>query len=209
MKVKICGITSYQDAVLALDAGCDGLGFNFYAASPRYIEPAAARAIVRRLPPFVTTVGLFVNGRDPSTVAALARAAGVAVLQLHGDESPEFCRKLARWPVIKAIRVGKGFSAAGLDAYPVAAFLLDAKDPKLYGGTGRTFDWRVAAAVKELRPVILAGGLRPENVADAIRAVRPYGVDVSSGVETRPGKKDPTKLAAFIEEVRHACEDLR
>ena len=208
MRIKICGITSYEDAALALDAGCDGLGFNFYSESPRFIEPAAARAIIRRLPPLVATVGLFVNGGDPRAVAEKARAAGVAILQLHGDESPEFCRKLARWPLIKAVRVGAGFSAAGLERYPVAAFLLDAKDPKLYGGTGRTFDWRLADGVKALRPVILAGGLRPDNVAAAIRTVRPYGVDVSSGVEEKPGKKDPGKLAAFIQEVRNACEEL-
>jgi phosphoribosylanthranilate isomerase len=207
VKIKICGITSYEDARLALDAGCDGLGFNFYPASPRYVEPRRAREIIRKLPPLVVTVGLFVNGSDPRSVSTRARAAGVAVLQLHGDESPEFCRRLARFPLIKALRIGAGFSAAGLADYPVQAVLLDSRDPNLFGGTGRPFDWRLAASVKELRPVILAGGLRPDNVADAIRAVRPYGVDVSSGVEESPGKKDRRKLAAFIEEVRNACKE--
>jgi phosphoribosylanthranilate isomerase len=208
VKVKICGITCYEDAAAALDAGADGLGFNFYPPSPRYIEPLEARAIIRRLPPLVTSVGLFVNRQPAGAASTVARSAGVQVLQLHGDESAAYCRRLARWPLIKAVRIGEGFTSDGLEAYPVAAFLLDARDPRLYGGTGRVFDWSMAEPVRRLRPVILAGGLRPENVADAIRAVRPYGVDVSSGVESSPGRKDHARLRAFMNEVRNASKEL-
>jgi phosphoribosylanthranilate isomerase len=208
VKVKVCGITNYEDAALAVDFGADALGFNFYRPSPRYLEPAAARAIIRRLPPFVVTVGLFVNAGRPGGVSSAARAAGVEVLQLHGDETPGYCRRLEGWPLIKALRVGAGFDAAGLEEYPVHAFLLDARDGARYGGTGKVFEWSLAGPVQKLRPIILAGGLRPENVAEAIRTVRPYGVDVSSGVESRPGRKDRALLRAFIDEVRNASKSL-
>ncbi|MBN2319033.1 MAG: phosphoribosylanthranilate isomerase [Acidobacteria bacterium] len=203
MKVKICGITGYEDAALAVDAGADALGFNFFPPSPRYIDPKAASAIIRRLPPFVVTVGLFVNVERPEDLERTALIAGVEVIQLHGDESPDYCRMLSNRPLIKALRIGDKPVAPDLDSYPVRAFLLDVKDDVLFGGTGKSFDWNLARGIDRKRPVILAGGLRPDNVQAAIRTVRPYGVDVCSGVEREPGKKDPVKLVEFMDEVRN------
>ncbi len=202
MRVKVCGLTSYEDAALALDQGVDALGFNFYLRSPRYIDPVEARAIVRRLPPFTAAVGVFVNAGRPAEVAEIARHAGIRILQLHGDESVDYCRQLCDWTLIRAARVGADFLAGSLAGYPVQAFLLDAKDDVLFGGTGRTFDWSLAEEVQKLGPVILAGGLHAGNVGQAIRSVHPYGVDVCSGVESLPGRKDPTKLREFMREVR-------
>ncbi len=209
MRVKICGVTTYRDAMLALDAGADALGFNFFSRSPRFIGPSEARSIIRRLPPLTVSVGVFVNVVKPAKVVAVARDAGVQVLQLHGDESPEYCRRLYAWPLIKALRLDTGPIKENLRRFPVQAFLLDAKDDVRFGGTGRTFDWALAESVRKFRPVILSGGLRPENVADAIRLVRPYGIDVCSGVETSPGKKDPAKLIAFMDEVRNAGKTIK
>ncbi len=208
MKVKVCGITTREDALAAVGEGADALGFNFYPPSPRCIDPESARAIISLLPPFVVTVGLFVNVPDPREVEKIARAASVAALQLHGDETPEYCADLSGWPLIKALHVGPGSIPEGFERYPVSAFLLDTLDENLFGGTGRTFDWGIAAQIHRVRPVILAGGLKPQNVAQAIRTVRPYAVDVCSGVERSPGKKDPAKLHAFMREVSHACKDL-
>ncbi len=208
MRVKVCGITTWEDAAAAVNEGVDALGFNFYPPSPRYIDPACARRITSRLPPFIVSVGLFVNAPDPAELLQTARAAAVQVLQLHGDESPEFCRELTGWPLIKAIRIGTGPLPEGLEQYPVHAFLLDARDPDLFGGTGKNFEWGLAAQVHRLRPVILAGGLKAQNVGQAIRTVRPYAVDVCSGIERSPGKKDAAKLHAFMREVSHACESL-
>lgn len=204
MKVKVCGVRTYRDAALALDLGVDALGFNFYRRSPRFTSPADARAIIKRLPPFVATVGVFVNVGDPRLVEEAARDALVQVLQLHGDETAEYCSRFPDWPVIKAIRIGHAPLEAKLEAYPVRAFLLDSKDDQKFGGTGRGFDWRIAASLSRHRPVILAGGLKPGNVAAAIRTVKPYGVDVCSGVESEPGTKDRRKLTAFMIEVRDA-----
>jgi len=203
MKVKICGITNYEDAIMALDAGADALGFNFFPPSPRYIHPEAAAVIIRRLPPFAVTVGLFVNEADPGTVSETAGTAGVQVIQLHGDEVPEYCRKLAGWPLIKVLRIGGEPVKENLEQYPARAFLLDVKDDVLFGGTGASFDWSLAQDIDRKRPVILAGGLRAENVCKAIRTVRPYAVDVCSGVERKPGIKDPARLAEFMNEVRN------
>ncbi len=208
MKVKVCGITSYEDAAMALDQGVDALGFNFFPSSPRYIRPADARLIVRRIPPFIVSVGLFVNVACQDEVSRTARTAGVQVLQLHGDESPEYCRELAEWPLIKALRISKGEIPEKLEEYPVQGFLLDVKDDTLFGGTGKSFDWNLAGSIKRIRPIILAGGLRPDNVREAIRIVRPYGVDVCSGVESAPGKKDAAKLIEFMNEVRNVSESL-
>lgn len=207
MKIKVCGITSYRDASMALSLGVDALGFNFYSRSPRYVAPAAARRIVNRLPPFVTKVAVYVNSGDPAEVERWARHAGMDALQLHGDETPEYCRLLAHWRLLKAIRIGEGFQPEDLQKYRVSAFLLDTRDPKQYGGTGKPFDWKVAAALRTKLPIVLAGGLSPENVADAVRVVRPYAVDVCSGVEISPGRKDRRKLAAFINEVRRASRE--
>jgi phosphoribosylanthranilate isomerase len=208
MKVKICGITSYEDAALALDQGADALGFNFFPPSPRYIDPAAARSIIRRIPPFATTVGLFVNVAWQDYLVDAARLAGVQVLQLHGDETPEYCRELSDWPLIKVLRIGGSPIQENLEEYPVQAFLLDVKDDTLFGGTGKSFDWSLAQGIKRIRPIILAGGLRHDNVREAIRVVEPYGVDVCSGVESKPGKKDAVKLAEFMNEVRNVSRNL-
>jgi phosphoribosylanthranilate isomerase len=208
MKVKVCGITRYADAVLALKQGVDALGFNFFPRSPRYIIPSDARGIIRRLPPFVVTVGLFVNVPEQSEVIESARAAGVQVLQFHGDEDPEYLRSFAEWPLIKALRIGKDAVFENLEQYPVQGFLLDVKDDTLFGGTGKTFDWQLAKNIERVRPIILAGGLKPDNVCEAIKAVNPYAVDVCSGVEIAPGKKSEQKLADFMNEVRHANRAL-
>lgn len=208
MRVKVCGITSYEDAAMTLDQGIDVLGFNFFAKSSRYIDPLAARSIIQRLPPFVTAVGLFVNQPETGDVAKAAQEAGVRVLQLHGDESPEYCRRLSSWTVIKVLRLdGRGVTE-DLGEYSVQAFLLDSRDDDRFGGTGLRFDWSLVEPVRAFGPIILAGGLKQENVGEAIRSVRPYGVDVCSGVESVPGRKDKGKLAAFMKEVRNACKDL-
>jgi phosphoribosylanthranilate isomerase len=208
MKIKVCGITSYEDAKLALDLGADALGFNCFPPSPRYIDPQASRSIIRKLPPFGIAVGLFVNEADPSEVEQKARYMGVQVLQFHGDESPDYCRRFGKWAVIKAVRIGTEPIPENLDEFPAQAFLLDSKDDALYGGTGKTFAWSLAEGIASLRPVILAGGLRADNVGEAIRRLNPYAVDVCSGVECRPGKKDPAKLRDFMNEVAHVCRGL-
>jgi phosphoribosylanthranilate isomerase len=207
MKVKVCGITNYTDAEMALDYGADALGFNFFPSSPRYIRPENARRIICCLPPFVVAVGLFVNVAEPEQVAETARRAGIQVIQLHGDETPKYCRALTDWPLIKALRIGPDGIPESIHSYLVQAFLLDAKDDVLFGGTGKSFDWSIAKDLQQNRPIILAGGLRPDNVREAIRIVQPYGVDVCSGVESSPGKKDPDKLQEFMSEVRQ-CQPV-
>ena len=202
MKVKICGITHFEDAMMALETGADALGFNFFPPSPRYIDPVKASEIIRQLPPFAITVGLFVNVAQPEQVIETAKIAGIQLLQLHGDESPEYCSRLSGWPLIKVLRIGSDPVREDLDRYPVRAFLLDVKDDTLFGGTGISFDWDLVQNIDRKRPVILAGGLRPDNVRRAIRTVKPYAIDVCSGVEQRPGIKDRAKLEALMKEVR-------
>jgi len=206
VRIKICGITRLEDALLAARLGADALGFNFWPGSKRFIAPAAARAIVRALPPFVTTVGVFVDaGRDE--LLSAAAVSGVQVLQLHGDEPPELARSLPM-PLLKAIRVSGPASLDAIDRWPGAAgFLLDAAAPG-YGGSGLTFDWSLASEAARRATVLLAGGLTPDNVAGAIRAVRPFAVDVASGVESAPGLKDAERLAAFITAARAAAAAL-
>jgi phosphoribosylanthranilate isomerase len=194
-RVKICGVTRLEDALQAARLGADALGFNFWPGSKRFLAPAAARSIVERLPPFVTPVGVFVN-QPEAEIRRAAEESGVRVLQLHGDEPPELCARLPL-PVVKAVRVGGALPLDALRAYPVAAFLLDAPSAG-YGGSGATFDWSLAEGVAGLGPLILAGGLTPENVAAAVRRVRPYAVDVASGVESAPGVKDVSKMTRFI-----------
>lgn len=196
MRVKICGITRFDDALHAAACGADALGFVFYPNSSRYIEPEASRTIIQRLPPFVTTVGVFVDERL-ERVNEIIRITGIQVVQLHGDEPPEICAEMAR-PVIKAFRVSERFDVQHLSAYPVRAYLLDAYHPRQRGGTGRVFDWAIARQAKEYGPLVLAGGLTPENVRQAIEAVQPYAVDVSSGVEQSPGVKDREKVRRFL-----------
>lgn len=203
VKVKICGITNPDDALAAVDAGADALGFVFFKDSPRHIRPAEAGRIIRQLPPFVVTVGVVVN-ETAETIAAMAAEAGVDCIQLHGDESPALCNSFRR--VIKAVRVASPDSLGPIESCRglVSAFLLDTFTPGAMGGTGRTFNWDIAAEAKQYGPIILAGGLTPDNVAEAIRHVRPYGVDVSSGVEREKGKKDHDKVSLFIRRAREA-----
>lgn len=204
MRIKICGITNREDAWTALDAGADALGFVFYAKSPRAVTPAVARTIIRDLPPFVVTVGVFVN-EDPAIVRDAMDQCGLALAQLHGDETPAYCESLGR-PVVKAIRVKDRGAFLALAEYQgragVRGFLLDAFSEEAYGGTGRLSDWQLAAEAAKTASIVLAGGLTVENVADAVKAVRPYGIDVSSGVESAPGRKDASKVAAFIRAAR-------
>lgn len=207
MKVKICGITNFADAEAACGLGADALGFNFYPPSPRYIDPENARRIIEKLPPFVTTVGVFVNVADPDSLLETARKAGIQVLQLHGDEGVDYCRRLAGRPLIRTLRLGKA-PLPDIGRIPARAFLLDTGNERLFGGTGKAFDWSLAETFPRNRPVVLAGGLRPANVAEAIRRVRPYGVDVCSGVESGPGKKDVGKMSAFMKEVENAVRRL-
>lgn len=204
-RVKICGITTWDDARLSVDLGASALGFNFYPPSPRAISPADAWSIIRRLPPFVEAVGVFVNW-PPLVVDALATALRLNTVQLHGGESPEEIAELAStYRVIKAIQVRRGFRPEGLSRYRRAhGILLDGFARKLLGGTGRTLDWDLARAARRYGRIILAGGLTPENIAEAIRVAQPYAVDVASGVEARPGRKDPARLRALFAAVEAA-----
>jgi phosphoribosylanthranilate isomerase len=206
VKVKVCGITNLVDALAAVEAGADALGFNFYARSPRYIAPGEARGIIAELGAQVLCVGVFVNEDSAATVARMADESGVSAVQLHGDESPEYCAALGGREVIKALRVGEAFVPEEAARYPAGSILLDAYNAHARGGTGETFDWTLARRTREVvAQLYLAGGLRPENVAGAIAAVAPYAVDVCSGVELAPGRKDAARVRAFVAAVR-ACE---
>ena len=204
-RVKICGITTWDDARLSIDLGASALGFNFYPPSPRAISPAGAWDIIRRLPPFVEPVGVFVNW-PAQVVDALTRALRLHTVQLHGEESPDEVARLARvHRVIKAVRVGRGFRPSSLSHYRHAdAILLDGFAPDLHGGTGRTFNWKLARLARRYGQIILAGGLTPENIAQAIRVAEPYAVDVASGIEARPGRKDPSRLRALFAAIESA-----
>jgi len=210
VRVKICGVTNWADAKLAVDLGADALGFNFHAPSPRAVTPAQAWQIIRRLPPMVTAVGVFVNW-PAHAVAALARALHFGAVQLHGHEPPqEVCELAGAFRVIKAFPVPPGFRLGALARYTAAsALLLDGFRSGQYGGTGRTADWDLARRAKRYGRVILAGGIRPGNVAQAIAQARPYAVDVASGVEARPGKKDPGALRELMREVEAANRAAR
>ncbi len=210
-RVKICGITRAEDAQLAVDLGASALGFNFYPPSPRFITPAAANAIIRRMPPFVMAVGVFADETDAGRVAAIAREAGVGAVQLHGLTFPfpaPASTTLHGPVVIRAVAAVEGFKPEQLKQLRASAYLLDAFDSKLRGGTGKNFDWNLAREAKKYGPVILAGGLTPENVGRAIREVRPFAVDVASGAESSPGKKDAAKMRAFFAAVREADREL-
>lgn len=200
MKVKICGITNCDDALVAVRSGADALGFVFFKGSPRYIEPTAVREIIAYLPPFVTTVGVFVE-EEEAQIQHVIETCGIDLVQFQGDESPERIRPF-RGRAIKAIRVTDRTSLVAMKEYSVRAYLLDSYREGVHGGTGTSFDWDVASEAKRYGLIILAGGLTPENVREAVRHVRPYGVDVSSGVEERTGRKDHEKLRRFIQEAK-------
>src|SRR5690349_23957241 len=192
VKVKICGITNLDDGMAAATAGADALGFVFCETSPRCLSISAAARIVKELPPFIIKVGVFVNAPEDFVIRAVG-ACGLSLLQFHGDEPPEYCVQFGVMSM-KAFRIRDASSLERLKDYPTDAWLLDAYVADKLGGTGETFDWERAVEAKRFgRPVFLAGGLTPENVAEAVRHVRPYAVDVSSGVEASPGKKDHAK----------------
>ncbi len=203
VRIKICGVTRLEDALLAADLGADAIGFNFVAGSPRRVQPDLARDIGARLPPFVARVGVFADEQPPA-MEATARQAGLQCLQLHGTEAPESCAGLSL-PWYKAHRVTPEFRLEEVARYGSGTFLLDAHLPGLRGGTGRTFDWTIARRAAAYGRVIVAGGLTPENVKDAIAAARPYAIDVSSGVEAAPGRKDAGLLREFIRRARAAA----
>lgn len=201
VKIKICGITSLADGLMAAEAGADALGFVFHESSPRCLTPAVAAGIIRQLPPFLVKVGVFVDAQPEFVVEAVTQC-GLNVLQFHGEETPEYCAQFGLM-AMKAFRIRDASSLEALPRYATDAWLLDAYAPGQPGGTGERFNWELAVQAQRLgRPIFLAGGLTPENVADAMAQVRPYGVDVSSGVEASPGRKDPAKVRAFIQAAR-------
>jgi phosphoribosylanthranilate isomerase len=201
VKVKICGITTVGDARAAVELGADALGFNFYEHSPRYLAPARAREIVRTLPSGTCTVGVFVNA-PREVVGRVVEEVGLTAIQLHGDEPPDACEGWGQVVVLKALRAGAPDLATRAAGYRVRYVLVDAPSSG-WGGSGRTFDWEAAAGIPRER-LVVAGGLDPTNVVDAIRTLRPAGVDVASGVEHSPGRKDHGKLQAFISAAKEA-----
>jgi phosphoribosylanthranilate isomerase len=203
VRVKICGVRTLEEANAALDAGADALGFNFWPRSPRYVHPEAAREIVRNVSPLASLIGVFVN-EEPRRIEDIFSDVGLSAVQLHGDETPEFCARISPIKLIKAFRVGDGFDIQVIRSYPISMALLDASSKGSYGGTGKSFDWRVAVEAKQLARVILAGGISIENVAEAIRHVRPYAIDICSGVEAEPGRKDLNKLRMLMAAVSEA-----
>ncbi len=201
VKVKICGITNLADAQAAIEAGADALGFMFYDQSPRKITITQAAEIARQVSPFIMKTGVFVNPPADFVMRAIAEC-GLTLLQFHGDETPEFCTQFGIMSM-KAFRIRDDSSLAAIPKYPTDAYLLDAYSAEARGGTGEKFNWDLAVEAKRFgKPIFLAGGLTPENVAEAVRKVHPFGVDVSSGVESAPGKKDHAKVKAFIQAVR-------
>jgi phosphoribosylanthranilate isomerase len=202
MKVKICGITNPEDATAAANLGADALGFIFVKESPRYIAPAVVRSIIDTLPPFIVCVGVFANTPREEIHSVVAQT-GIGCVQLHGDETPEPYTAMAL-PVIKAFRMRKDFQAKDILRFPAAAYLLDTYVEGVIGGTGNTCDWKIAASAKAYGRIILAGGLTPENISEAVQKVMPYAVDIGSGVELAPGKKDKQKLQQLFINLRTA-----
>lgn len=202
--VKICGITSIADGLAVTEAGADAIGLMFYEKSPRHISLQTAAEIAHNLPPYVIKVGVFVNASETAVARAIGECS-LNIVQFHGDESPEYC---AQFPVmtIKAFRVRDESSLKPLADYNTDAFLLDAHSPDAFGGTGEKFNWDLALQAQKFgRPIFLAGGLTPENIGEAVQRVRPYAVDVSSGVESAPGKKDHRKVRAFVQAAKGAA----
>ena len=202
LKIKICGITRLQDAMDACELGADVLGFNFVPASPRYLNPYTAKDIIAALPPFVTTVGIFAD-EDLCVVNDMATFLNLDALQLHGHEDARYCSQI-KSPVLKALRVGDMSDLEGVDEFDVSAYLLDARGDDVLGGSGQIFPWEVAKEFCRSQKVFVAGGLTPENVGNAVHTLAPYGVDTASGVESKPGIKDPTLVERFIRKARCA-----
>jgi len=200
-EIKICGITRLEDALCAAACGADAVGFIFHPASPRYITPERARAIIVRLPEGIAAVGVFVN-RKREVVEQTAETCGLNLIQLHGDESPVYCRLFPPQRVIKAVSPGTPEEVRALDAYEVRAFLADARDAGRYGGTGKRSDWEMAIKIREAHPLILAGGLNPGNIEGALAAVAPHAVDINSGCELAPGIKDHDRMRRIVAMIR-------
>lgn len=207
VKIKICGITNLEDAIAAIEAGADMLGFVF-AASPRQVTPEKALEIIEKLPAKIEKVGVFVNA-DPEFVKRTMKGCRLDKAQLHGSETPEYCAGIGISKVIKAFRVRDASVLDAMRSCNAGAFLLDAYDPARAGGTGHTFDWDIARQAGKYGKIVLSGGLNPDNVKKAVATVNPYGVDVSSGVEATPGKKDPAKVKAFIAAARATSKERR
>ena len=199
-RVKICGITEFEDARDAALLGADAIGMNFYPNSPRYIDPSRAAKIIEKLPAFVATVGVFVNHPDPQNLEDFALSLGLHAVQLHGNETPDYCSMIQRVKVIKVFKVDSNFRVDSLRNHGSGTFLLDGCAP----GTGTTFNWELVYGANAFGSIIIAGGLTPENVSKVITTLHPFGVDVASGVESRPGKKDYEKMRRFIEAVQRA-----
>ncbi len=197
VRVKICGITTAEDVMACVAAGADALGFNFFPPSPRYLTPQRAKALCMSVPPFITTVGVFVD-RTPEKVCEIMKFCGLDYAQLHGAEPPRAVDKIGPDRVIKAVRIRSEADMKELERYRAAAFLLDAYVEDKPGGTGKTFDWGLARLAASRARIILAGGLSAENVAAAVRKARPYAVDVASGVEDEPGGKSRKLVARFV-----------
>jgi phosphoribosylanthranilate isomerase len=201
-RIKICGITDADDARNAALLGADAIGLNFYEKSPRRIDPSRAARIMESLPAFVSVVGIFVNHPDPQALEDLAVSLGLHAVQLHGNETPDYCSMIQRVKVIKAFRVDPDFKVESLRSYGNGMFLLDSASGAQFGGTGSVFNWDQAYGANAFGWIFLAGGLNAENVSEAISRLHPYAVDVSSGVERSPGRKDYEKMRRFIESVR-------
>ncbi len=205
VRIKVCGITNEKDALKAASLGAWAIGFIFYKKSPRFISPFKAKKIMDTLPPFVTPVGVFVD-HNAGAMRDIIGHCGLRVVQLHGNEDHHYCNRLRRYnvKVIKAFRVGPDFSPSVLEPYKVDAFLFDTFDKDAYGGTGKTLDWKILAEIKSLNvPIILSGGLNSQNVIEPVNGLKPYAVDVNSGVEEAPGKKDHAKMKQFIDVVNY------
>lgn len=200
MEIKICGITSLNDAITACACGADALGFIFYEKSPRYISPETAKGIIQRLPNDAVFVGVFVN-HDITSVINIYESCKLDLIQLHGDESPEYCLTLMKYALIKALAPRSEADIKCIKDFPVKAIMIDSRETGLYGGTGKKSDWQLAARVKDEFPLILSGGLNAENMREAIKTVGPHAVDVNSGVEIAPGRKDSKKVKTVIDMV--------
>jgi phosphoribosylanthranilate isomerase len=207
-RIKICGITDPDDARDAALLGADAIGLNFYEKSPRCIDASRAARIIENLPAFVSVVGVFVNHPDPQGLEDLAVSLGLHAVQLHGNETPDYCSMIHRVKVIKAVRVDPNFKVESLRSYGNRMFLLDSGSGSQFGGTGRIFDWTQAYGANAFGWITVAGGLNPDNVVDAVIRLHPFAVDVSSGVETSPGRKDYEKMRRFIEAVRRVDVEL-
>jgi phosphoribosylanthranilate isomerase len=204
VKVKVCGITNVSDAVASVAAGCDAVGFVFYKKSPRYVSPSVAARITHELPAGTLAIGVFVNAHE-KTVRRIAALCGLDILQFHGNESVEFCARFKDYKVIKAFRIKNKLDRERIAGYKTFAYLFDTYVASQAGGTGKRFDWKQILGLRDLkRPIFLSGGLTVENVREAVRIVRPDWVDVSSSLEISAGKKDHTKVKAFIQSVRKA-----